>query len=492
MKREILAVVGVVIMTATGADAAPPKAALVHEAFDDAPWGLLDAIDARLATAGFEVVRLDGGQLCSGVKAWGEPNVLVLGRSRRLPAVLLDAAIEEYVNRGGHVLFIGDRPFEQATVPWDGRWVSTDELWQTLARDAEGERVLDTGATDASAWQRAGVQAAPAAAVVAESIKGLGFKNALRFSFQQPHRWENFMFRLPHEGLAASGNAIGLWAKGDETTPQFSFELVEADGSRWIATVPVTREWMRRLLPAHAFVYWPDNQSEGRGGEGDRVRLDHVVAINVGLSDTHSPLVDLDTPHAIEVGPLEAVPVPPGCDPLASRLDMELIAPWTKHYRVRGSDFTVRPTPEGEAYLAGVDAAALAEGLREFVMPSWRQRGQGHALYRHFRWIPLIMVDDADGFARGALASLLVHFSDRFPKAAWGYMGVSDAAYRQQHQEELADLAVLLCGRLTQGMFLQQAGTRWAGEVGALCPVKADVLNLGAAAARVALTVFAV
>ena len=77
-----------------------------------------------------------------------------------------------------------------------------------------------------------------------------------------------------------------LWARGDVHTPTLMFEWDERDGTRWIATFPVTDQWRRVVLSPKDFHPWMV--------DADRARLGfhpaQVVRFRMGLdtSNTHT------------------------------------------------------------------------------------------------------------------------------------------------------------------------------------------------------------
>ena len=77
-----------------------------------------------------------------------------------------------------------------------------------------------------------------------------------------------------------------LWARGDFHTPKLMVEWDERDGTRWIATFPITEQWQRIVLTPKDFAPWQV--------AADRARLgfhpSQAMSIRMGLdaSNTHT------------------------------------------------------------------------------------------------------------------------------------------------------------------------------------------------------------
>src|SRR5690606_22077407 len=78
-------------------------------------------------------------------------------------------------------------------------------------------------------------------------------------------------------------------AKGGPRTKSLAVEWEERDGSRWIATVPLTTEWKRYELTPDAFRYWSSNPDRGKAG--DAFRPENARMLSVGLAFSHTGAV---------------------------------------------------------------------------------------------------------------------------------------------------------------------------------------------------------
>src|SRR5205807_476168 len=62
----------------------------------------------------------------------------------------------------------------------------------------------------------------------------------------------------------------------------------EKDGSRWIAAVPLQRDWTHFAVAPREFLYWPDSPTGGRrGAEGDRFHPERAARLSLGYASSH-------------------------------------------------------------------------------------------------------------------------------------------------------------------------------------------------------------
>ena len=77
--------------------------------------------------------------------------------------------------------------------------------------------------------------------------------------------------------------------------------LIEEDGAPWGTVVPLSTEWRQIVVPLtklRFFRHWP--HPRGRGGPGDRVRPERVVAVNLCFGAWLYPGHEAE-PHTVEI-----------------------------------------------------------------------------------------------------------------------------------------------------------------------------------------------
>ena len=96
----------------------------------------------------------------------------------------------------------------------------------------------------------------------------------------------------------ARGDSLWLVARGLGASQRLHLTLMEDDGTSWTGDLPVDSTWRERAIPLTAFVagkgvllpqgfpgewnYWV-GPAAGRGGPGDRPRLDHMERLQISL-----------------------------------------------------------------------------------------------------------------------------------------------------------------------------------------------------------------
>jgi hypothetical protein len=97
----------------------------------------------------------------------------------------------------------------------------------------------------------------------------------------------------------------------EPTTDRMEIVLLERDGTPWGTTVPLTTEWREQHVPLSEFRYFAHWRSgpAHRGGEGDRLRVEDVAAVNVCFGSWLYP-DHFAEPHTIEIERIALVPSP--------------------------------------------------------------------------------------------------------------------------------------------------------------------------------------
>ena len=191
-------------------------------------------------------------------------QLLIVPHSDVFPA-LAESTLQGFLKAKGRLLCLGGPAFSRLVVS-DGRaWMTRHELLATIPSHPMPELMVD----DLSKWTRASSNPAGAATISREESP---HGSALHLRFDSFKDWDNF--GLPKFAITPfkPGETLtSFWAKGDAGTRALVLEWDEADGSRWIAAVPVSEEWRRYTLEPSDFHYWNDNPALDRGRAGDHL-----------------------------------------------------------------------------------------------------------------------------------------------------------------------------------------------------------------------------
>ncbi|MBI3118738.1 MAG: hypothetical protein HYZ00_08640, partial [Candidatus Hydrogenedentes bacterium] len=419
-----------------------PRALVLHSPERPA---LCDILADVLRNAGYTTNNITYDELCrAGTLDAARVRLLALPDGARLPAASA-AVIESFLHGGGDLLALNTPLWRTPLVQSQQGWTDIDDYRQTPA-DSLMDRVLFpfAQAEDIETWQRSSSSGNHAAARAIESDPDARVP-ALHVTIDGIDGWDTFVSpRLEHP--FPEGQPLTVFrAKGNDATPALALEWCEADGSRWIATVPLTNEWRTFALEPADFHFWESVEAR----RNTFFKPEDAVEFRVGLAHSHTPLPA--GRHEYWLGAVGTAARAPRHEPLLVDFAppaLETLCPDYKFF------------PIG-------DAASLADHTGMFLpLPQARMRSPqprpgagGFDKGRAWRWEPLLQAKSAEGAWRGHPATLLVHADGDFKGGVWVSIGVEDPGW----YETTAARAFLetLAWRLHDGVFLVDGGARF-------------------------------
>lgn len=455
-------------------DRLPPGGA-VAMLVDDLPGfdkELAAAVAASLRAAGLAVLPLSAAQICNAdILSTRYFHTLVLTSSRVYPTAGA-RAFTRFLAKGGHVVALTAPAMTTPVTKVDGKWMSAADLKRALAARQPARLLFDFEHARAADWN----YAAPAGSVadweiVSPGAAGTG--HALHCVVPNYRNWNTLIspsFKKP----AARHDLTCLWAKGGPRTTRLALEWDEQDGSRWIATIPLTTEWRHYGLTEYDFHYWHDSRSKGRGGPGDHPDLHNAVRLTVGLAMTHTPMAPGRHEFWVdEIGvagnpfPRLVMPDKPALPPV------EMLTPAYKFYPV-----TTAVSLKVSDKQSLLPAAALTVP-QEFYSVQPRPQGTGFHKHRRRRWVPLLEAKDKAGRVCGVPACVVLNRTGRFARSAVVTFALPSRAMRSPR---LLAMIPSLVQRLHNGLFLFEGGAEYyAYFQGEAMVLGAQTLALGTA-----------
>jgi len=422
------------------------RVAILDTQMPDSSPEVIALIQAALAAdgAGATVLRLPDTPGEFSVPE--DTALLILPHTRRLPLGVTEG-VDRYLRRGGNAIFLGGPLGEQTLVARDRTWLP---LADALAKTPTDHLLMDLRGEPLDTWRRFRSPDEGEAVKALDDRGPPGGGAALRVDAENLRSWDTLGYQFAGSPFGEGETLTGFWAKGGPKTSHLTFEWVETDGSRWIAAVSLTRDWRRYVLSPQDFVYWQDNPARGRGGPSDCFRPQNATRLAIGLAKSHSPIPN--GPHTYWIADIGAArpPFRLTADPPPI---IEAISPAYKTFQ-----------PSGVRRIVAADEQALVDSA--FSLPTApavccalpRTRGLGLKGARYGRWVPLLNATDAGGAPRGCVASLYASFSEPYPNAAWGVLGIEDASYLTRHQAELGPVIAAMARWLQGGIYLVKAG----------------------------------
>ncbi len=401
-----------------------------------------DRLGAAFAKEGFGVTLVAWEDLLSKRLPQGRFDIFVLADARSLPVQARDEVVGT-LTTGGCVMAIGAPAATTLVAHTPEGWKDRDGWLQVRARHLERTLLR----VPAEGWRRTAFKQEQSASIAVDATEGEAC-------------WKVTCNLLGWDGwYAETGDAFSeerrllvFEGRGDSTTTDLAVECVEGDGSRWIATVPLSTAWRWHILTPADFAYWPDSPTKNRGHPGDKLRPEHITRLSFALSGSHTPRVK-PGPHTYWIRNISTARDETSEVPDFRITDVEGLWPGYKLYAMDKVAF-LRTAAEQEILPRG----DRRPWKHTACSPVWRERGRGFRRGRAWRWIPIVEAYDSAGTKRGAVVSLMVGDAV-FPNAMWANVSVASPSEALGPQVLPAVLATAKA--MKRGLFLLEGGAEY-------------------------------
>ncbi|HOH50037.1 MAG TPA: hypothetical protein PLI98_04855 [Candidatus Hydrogenedentes bacterium] len=391
---------------------AQPLAGLYGVELDGTPWGpVAEAAAAALTDAGYAVERLPEDSFAHGApKDLSRFAVLALPHAGRLPKDAV-AALEDFAKAGGD-LFALDTPLgREALVPLGGRWMTVPAFREAYAAETPKTPLVDFASEDISKW-RQGFRTAEMAGKYAVA------NGALSVEIAKMDGWDTFAKDFASSPFPGGHTATLVRARAVRNVTHLAVEWTEADGSRWIASMPLSAEWRDYVLTPEDFHFWESVPARA----DTSFNPENARTLTLTQAFTHTGYADRDLAYevaSVHTAPLseEAAAALRGHKPVK----LETLCPAYKFFPVSDT--------------ARLRARGCLEGIADPGLPGAfmglhpRPTANGFDKGRAYAWEPLLAVESASGDYRGAVASLLSHADGPFKGGKWASFAVQDPAW---------------------------------------------------------------
>ncbi len=430
-----------------GADTAGNARALVYTPnFDGLSQQYETAVADLFTGAGYAVERLDAGGLCDPGKLSVPPNtVLVLPDAASLPLGSI-APVQQFLRRGGRLVALNTPAWRDVLVQADGKWLPVSDFRRQYAQHVEKRGIVDWNTEDLSKWARAyrstGLQGQYSLANPGPEAG----QSALHAEITRLDGWDSILKKYDASPFSADDKLVVFSAKSLSNATHLAMEWEERDGSRWIATVALSKEWKQYALTANDFHYWESVPQR----KDTCFNPQNVGRLGITLAFTHTGYADRDLKY--EVGPI-----------FAASLDAK--------YRDAFSGYTVPPTetlcpgykffvPKDVAALrssgfAGDSALALSQGELYAMHP--RPQAYGFDKKRGWAWEPILTAQSDKGDMRGTIGSMMSFTDGPYKGGIWVSIGIADRSWYLSPEGRKVLTAV--ASRLKTPLVLVDAGT---------------------------------
>ncbi len=443
--RFMLPLAACLLLVLAASDSPAAGVILLRESFNKSSERFYDQLKFGLIAAGMPVEEVEAARLAQRLSAESDRGVvLVLPNSRYFPAEAKNP-MQDFLKRGNHLFTVSGPPFKNLVVHVDDQWL-TKPLAKVRLTHSRGEKIVDFSSENLTIWGRhSGTMDNPSEYAVVKSGDE-DVPDALHAKLSKLDNWETFISPNMDKPFPDGHTATVFWAKGGPNTPELIVEWREKDGSRWMATVVITTEWVRYALVPTDFRYWSDNPNINRGQPGDSFRPENAEAISFGIASGISRQ-ELGIAHEYWVSDLRAVRdeykdvdfTPPV---------LESISPDYKIYSTTATEVELVP---------GGRKMPLAAAV---LSPISRQLGLGSDDARRARFIPVLRALD-QGEPRGTAAHLYVNRLGEYAGSVWGHLGF-EQSFLEHTAGQTVPLVVSMIRQMRQGVFLLNGGVQHA------------------------------
>jgi len=424
--------IGILSNVGNVASAASPRALFVDQTGlpgdDSAQKPIADAIRA----AGYEIETISMKELAEKPP---HTDLLIVPCAKSLPLSTIKS-VTAYLKSGGTILACGLPMWDLAVTEFDGKWTTREEYQRAIASTRAQHIAIDFAHEDVAQWKRETNAIEPDVHEISQ--------DQLHVQTPSLKGWD--MVGRPLPNAFPAGHTLTCFrAKGGPGTTQLAIEWRETDGSRWIATIPLTEQWQDYVLSPDAFKAWQPPESR----KNDHFRPGNAAKVLVGLAFSHT-----DVPrakHEYWLGNIGTAPPPTRSGPDSVKLPvLEALSPEYQVYRAQ--DMVTAFASPGQCIVREIAIPAPAG-----VALQPRPQASGIDKNRPWRWQPLLEARSSNGDFRGTIAAMTLG-QEHMPGVWAAFAPVEARFYKQvQVQHVLSDLAAAIA----RGLFLREAGAEF-------------------------------
>ncbi len=409
-----------------------------------------DAVSEDLAASGYEVTTLDGDGLTS-IDNLRRATLLVLPDASQLPAASV-SPIQAYLQAGGDILAFNAPLWRELLIKPEEEWLSRADYEQKNATLPPEHVLFQFEPAEVASWGRGCFDPARPALYETVAAGPAPGQRALHCRLPKLENWDNFG-PAALESAFPEGHTLTVFsARGADGTNNLSVEWQEKDGSRWIATVPLSREWRRYALAPSDFQFWESVPERAR----TTFNPANAARVQIGLSFTHTGTTS--EPQEWWIGPFGSAALTPGLEALMLRptiSPMDTLAPTYKAFECTG--VAAMKVGETQAIVSGAAIPLPSAGLIRAAHP--RPDGDGFDKGRDWRWIPLIEAQAANGAWRGNPATLMIHSDGPFKNGQWASFGIEDPQWYLM--PEVRNLVRQILERMRMPVYFVDGGSNY-------------------------------
>ncbi len=399
--------------------------------------------------AGYNVARLGFDGILDHTRLdTARAPLLLLPDASALPADALEP-LAAYIEAGGDLVAL-NTPLARTLLLRDGEaWVTREDYALRHADDLLANVLLDfPGENPLQGWSRSSNDMTTPTVHQVVSTPDQPVQKALHVTIPKLNNWDTFRSPAFDRPFPEDHTLTVFQAKGGPDTSELLIEWGERDGSRWLATVPLSTAWRQYVLQPADFKFW--ESVPARKGTQFNPQNAHYFTVGLALSHTATR----GERQEYWIGNIGTAPRTPEHEKLLTSYQvpaLDTLCPAYKFYPVR--DVATAFVRGGHAFL---DAGrGPLPGSFQCIHP--RPQAGGFDKGRDWRWQPLLEAESDGGDWRGAFATLFVNAGGEYAGSVWASFAVDDPAW--YCQEAVRDVLENVCAKMRDGLYLVDGGT---------------------------------
>ncbi len=405
------------------------------------------ALGGALREAGYGVAAFSFADLCDEARLdASQIDLLALPDASSLPLRSV-GPIHAFLEDGGDIFALNTPLWQHALLEDGGHWLGRDAYLRKNAEALLQHVVFDFAPEGLAAWFRNCAEPGVEAVYESVPVEDGPAPHALHGWIASLQGWDTYQSPTLEQPFPEGHTLTLFYAKGGPSTTQLSVEWDERDGSRWIATVPLTPAWQLYVLDPSDFVFWESVPARA----GSAFVPAEAASVCMGLSFTHAAVGSGE--HSYWVASFGTAAKTELHERLLTQADIPAIETLSRDYKFFPCHDVAEVVVRDDQALLGARALPCPKAVRSSHP---RPRAAGFDKGRLWRWMPLLEARTADGDWRGTPATMLVHAEGPYGGGVWTSFSVPDLDW--YCEPAVVDLMAEALRAQRRGVFLVDGG----------------------------------
>ncbi len=375
---------------------------IVLIAEDSSGWTSVgDKIVNVLENSFYDVKRISVNEFIPNMGILNDMDLLVVVPGFSLPPITTSAIIE-FIKQGGDLAVLGI-PLWNNDSMWDGSRCLKPMQFVQENYSALASNIFPFSEEGLKDWQReSNYQQSPVIIeykLLNDLVPNLSLPGFHAFIIDM-RGWDIFSTPSMEKPFPDNHPCTVFFARGSRTTDYLTIEWRERDGSRWIASVPLSTDWRFYVLTPDKFKLW-----ESPSRAGTVFNPQNAVKACIGLTMSHSPISG--GKHEFWFAGLGTSPMTEKHQIFLQTMELPKLELFCPDYKFYTSKDVCSISMDTELALnLNKDTMPVPE---RFALIHPRPRGGGFNKGRSWRWVPLMHAWGKRKDYRGTLSAMMIY-----------------------------------------------------------------------------------